>query len=428
MIRMRNLFLVGIGLLMGVALCELGLRLAGVSYPIFSKIDGDLGVVLRPDAEGWWKTEGEAYVHINGDGLRDRDHSRLKPADVLRIAVLGDSFAEAVQVKTEDAFWAVLEHDLRGCPALGGREPEVINFGVSGYGTAQELIMLRRRVWAYSPDVVLLAVTPTNDIRNNFKALEKDERRPYFVRDGGTLLEDTSFRERLGFRLRFSSVGQALTSVRDASRLFQLVNEALRRVSRPIRPVHTLPPSEGRKSGDHDEVKQAGDTPARLQGEVGLDMATYTAPPDETWQEAWLVTEALVRQMHAEVEARGKLFMVLTVSSGPQVGPEQAERRSLEQRLGVSDLFYAENRLRQLGEQRFPVVTLAPVFQAYAEERKVFLHGFANSGLGKGHWNAAGHRLAGQVVAERLCRALADSRAHQAAGATLASGVAYQAP
>lgn len=424
MIRMRNLFLVGVGLLMGVAVCELGLRLAGVSYPIFSKIDGDLGVVLRPDAEGWWKTEGEAYVRINGDGLRDRDHSRSKPADVLRIAVLGDSFAEAVQVKAEDAFWAVLEHDLRGCPALGGREPEVINFGVSGYGTAQELIMLRRRVWAYSPDVVLLAVTPTNDIRNNFKALEKDERRPYFVRDGGKLLEDTSFREQLGFRLRFSSFAQALTSVRDASRLFQLVNEALRRVSRPIRPVHTLPPSEGRKNGDHGEVKQAGDTPARLQGEVGLDMATYTAPPDEAWQEAWLVTEALVRQMYAEVEARGKLFMVLTVSSGPQVGPDQAARRSLEQRLGVSDLFYAENRLRQLGEQRFPVVTLAPVFQTYAEERKAFLHGFSNSGLGQGHWNETGHRLAGQVVAERLCRALEDSRAHQATGAALASGAA----
>ena len=424
MIRMRNLFLVGIGLLMGVALCELGLRLAGVSYPIFSKIDGDLGMVLRPDAEGWWKTEGEAYVRINGDGLRDRDHSRSKPADVLRIAVLGDSFAEAVQVKTEDTFWAVLEHDLRGCPALGGREPEVINFGVSGYGTAQELIMLRRRVWAYSPDVVLLAVTPTNDIRNNFKALEKDERRPYFVRDGGKLLEDTSFRERLGFRLRFSSFGQALTSVRDTSRLFQLVNEALRRISRPIHPIHTLPPSEGRKGGGIAEAAQPGDAPAWMQGEVGLDMATYTAPPDEAWQEAWLVTEALVRQMHEEVEARGKLFMVLTVSSGPQVGPDQAARRSLEQRLGVSDLFYAENRLRQLGEQRFPVVTLAPVFQTYAEERKAFLHGFSNSGLGQGHWNETGHRLAGQVVAERLCRALEDSRAHQATGAALASGAA----
>lgn len=52
-------------------------------------------------------------------------------------------------------------------------------------------------------------------------------------------------------------------------------------------------------------------------------MATYTDPPNQAWQEAWLVTEALVRQMHAEVEARGKLFMVLTVSSGPQVGPDQ---------------------------------------------------------------------------------------------------------
>ncbi|MCK6494345.1 MAG: SGNH/GDSL hydrolase family protein [Nitrospira sp.] len=428
MTRMRNLLLVGIGLLIGVVVCELGLRLAGVSYPIFSKIDGDLGVALRPDAEGWWKTEGEAYVRINGDGLRDRDHSRAKPTEVLRIAVLGDSFAEAVQVPSEDAFWSVLERELRGCLALEGREPEVINFGVSGYGTAQELIMLRRRVWAYSPDVVLLAVTPTNDIRNNFKALEKDERRPYFVRDGGQLLEDTSFRDRMAFRLRYSSVGQALTSIRDASRFFQLVNEALRRVSRPVRPGPSVPSQEGRNGVGQADAAQPGDLPAWLRGEVGLDMATYTDPPNQAWQEAWLVTEALVRQMHAEVEARGKLFMVLTVSSGPQVGPDQGARRALEQRLGVSDLFYAEKRLQDLGKYRFPVVPLAPLFQAYAEERKVFLHGFANSGLGQGHWNVAGHRLAGQVVAERLCHALQGPRPNQTAGTTVASGAVHRAP
>jgi hypothetical protein len=63
--------------------------------------------------------------------LRDREHDHAR---TLRIAVLGDSFAEALQITMEEAFWSV---ELQGCPSLAGREPEVINFGVSGYGTAQ---------------------------------------------------------------------------------------------------------------------------------------------------------------------------------------------------------------------------------------------------------------------------------------------------
>ena len=51
----------------------------------------------------------------------------------------GDSFAEALQVPMEDTFWAILEREIKECTAVAGREPEV-NFGVSGYGTAQELI------------------------------------------------------------------------------------------------------------------------------------------------------------------------------------------------------------------------------------------------------------------------------------------------
>jgi len=54
--------------------------------------------VLRPGAEGWWSKEGGAYVRINNGGLRDREHAKAKPTNALRIAVLGDSYAEALQV------------------------------------------------------------------------------------------------------------------------------------------------------------------------------------------------------------------------------------------------------------------------------------------------------------------------------------------
>ena len=36
----------------------------------------------------------KAYVRINDDGLRDRAHTKEKPANTFRIAVLGDSYAE----------------------------------------------------------------------------------------------------------------------------------------------------------------------------------------------------------------------------------------------------------------------------------------------------------------------------------------------
>jgi hypothetical protein len=42
--------------------------------------------------------------------------------------------------------------------------------------------------------------------------------------------------------------------------------------------------------------------------------------------------------------------------------------------------------------------------QSYADQNKVFLHGFG-SDLGNGHWNAEGHRLASDLIAQHMCAA-----------------------
>ena len=55
--------------------------------------------------------------------------------------------AEALQVDADQTFWSQLEGDLSTCPELTGSEIEAINFGVSGHGTAQELITLRKKIW-----------------------------------------------------------------------------------------------------------------------------------------------------------------------------------------------------------------------------------------------------------------------------------------
>ena len=72
--------------------------------------------------------------------------------------------------------------------------------------------------------------------------------------------------------------------------------------------------------------------------------------------------------------------------------------------LGVTNVFYANLRLRDLATRdNFEFFDLAEPMQAYAEKNKVFLHGFDRD-LGNGHWNANGHRVAAELIAQRMCR------------------------
>jgi hypothetical protein len=107
--------------------------------------------------------------------------------------------------------------------------------------------------------------------------------------------------------------------------------------------------------------------------------------------------------MRDEVSSKGATFVVTTLSNDPQVIPKPDAKRAFMKRFGITDLFYPDNRIRSLCEREgIPVITLAPELQAYAEQNNILLHGFG-SHLGSGHWNAAGHRIAGELLARKLC-------------------------
>ena len=378
----------GVGLLVG----ELALRVVGFSFPVFDMPDRERGLSLRPGAEGWWRREGEAYVRINSDGLRDREHSKTKPPNTVRIAVLGDSYAEALQVPAEEAFWAVMERRLSACEGLGGRAVEVINFGVSGYQTAQELITLRRRVWDYSPDIVLLAVTTENDVRDNSPRLAPYPHVPFGVYHGGALVIDGSAVDRRNgsfkFRLQQSALGGAFYWTRDNSRVMQLLDN-----------VRFALKSYAANERSHDSARGG----AAGNEDVGPDAQVYCEPRDAAWEDAWRITEGLITLMRDEVRGKGAGFFVVTLSSSDQVNPDLAARQRLTNRLGIKDLFYPERRIKALGERNdIAVFNLAPVLQAHADQTGASLHGFGNR-LGEGHWNKSGHHLAGELIAQKLC-------------------------
>ena len=130
----------------------------------------------------------------------------------------------------------------------------------------------------------------------------------------------------------------------------------------------------------------------------------YIEPPENVWEGAWRLTEALIAQMARETSERGSEFLMVTLSSGLQTHPDANIRRAYATELGVPDLHYPERRLAALAEsEEFDMLALAPPLQEYAEKEGVFLHGFANTELGKGHWNEDGHRVAGNVIADHIC-------------------------
>jgi hypothetical protein len=364
-----------------LVLGEVALRMMDFSAPVWYRPDPVLGWTLRPGLEAWYTGEGRGLVKVNRAGMRDRDHPVEKPGNVYRIAVLGDSYAEARQVAAEEAFWAVLPKELERCRFADGKKVEVLNFGISGYGTAQELAVLESRALAYQPDLVLLQFTNGNDVRNNHYALEDEKTRPFYrLGPDGSLWRDDSFTGTASFASQISGRNELLRRVADYSRVVQLLRSV--------------------RAGSFFQSAHAGGGGV----EQGLEAVVLAAPREPRWEEAWTITERLIAMTAQTAKRAGAQLLVVTVPYAIQVHPDRSVRETLEAKLGVADLFYPDQRIAEFGKKNgIGVVPLAIEMQRLAEERKAYFHGFDNIGMGRGHWNAQGHRAAAQIIAARLC-------------------------
>src|SRR5919108_5792949 len=105
------------------------------------------------------------YVRMNSHGFRDKERTYEKKEGTFRILALGDSYTEGVQVSLEQTFPYILEERLNS--EKSGVRFEVLNLGVSGFGTAQEYLTLKHYGLEYKPDLVILNFFIGNDVRDN---------------------------------------------------------------------------------------------------------------------------------------------------------------------------------------------------------------------------------------------------------------------
>ncbi|OGC47076.1 MAG: hypothetical protein A3A94_03465 [Candidatus Portnoybacteria bacterium RIFCSPLOWO2_01_FULL_43_11] len=183
---LKNLLVLFLTLILMFFLTEMGLRIFWQRSDNFYQSDEKIGRIHIPGKVSLSRDKEFSHqIKINSDGFIGKDYASQKEEGVFRIVVLGDSIVEAMQVPVSDNFSSLLESGLN----QSQMKSEVINLGVSGFGTGREYLALKHYGLKYQPDLVILGFTISNDIPNNYTEDEKD---PSFVID-----EPAGFKKRI---------------------------------------------------------------------------------------------------------------------------------------------------------------------------------------------------------------------------------------
>lgn len=375
----KKLAFLGIILACVFVMTEGLLVLCGISYPLLYQPDWYCATRLKSHLNVRYIEEGQAWVQSNAAGFRDIDHEFAKPDGTYRIAVVGDSFCEALSVDLNQTFWKILEQDLNA----HGHRVEVLNFGISGFGTAQAVQALEHHVQQYDPDLVILAMFLGNDIGDNSRKIIPGQVKPYYDLIDGQLVLDTSFRSAPEFLAAQSRSTQLKAALINSSRTLQLINKVYSNLRNRNRPVANTG--------------------------IGLDPELYAPPVSEAWKDAWQVTESLLRLFHDKCIGYGAECLVVTLSNPIQVHPLAEVRAQFVAEHQLQGLFYPDDRLGKFFvRHKISFLQLSKHFRSDIEaaDSPIYFHGFENTELGTGHWNAAGHARAAQLISEYIAAKL----------------------
>ena len=368
-----NLLALVLGLIGGVLLLELVLRIAGLNAAE-TVLDPTIGYRFVPHARYRHTQEGFSTGRFNSHGWRDAEHVYARPANTTRILVLGDSYVSAFQVPLDSTFYRRLERGL-AARAAPGRRFEVIALGADGNSTAVEYLTYQHWGARYDPEVVAVLFI-LNDQADNWRPAALDKARPFFVEEGDSLRLDDSFLGPPGARRT-----DPLRWLKSHSVLAATVRRAITALRPPVRPpVDPTAPKE-------DGYYRAWNFDSRL-------------PADSI--PAFRVTEKILARFAREVARDGRRFVLVVAGFA-----NQEDRRLLAEDSRNPD-FDPEKPLRWLqtvgARHGFEVLTLTPSFRAASIrlDRPLWFgtHGHY------GHWNSDGHAIAAQALEDYFARTL----------------------
>lgn len=358
-----------------LSVAELTLRvlpLGSFKSAPFRRYDPDIGIALIPKTHVTHRRgcyEGE--VSVNQWGMRDRDRSLEKSPGVFRIALLGDSAIEGVQVAPDEVVNIRMEKLLAG---KGYKNVQVLNFGVEGIGTTQELLIYKQRARRFRPDLVVLVFTD-NDVMNNSSTLQP---KAYGIHTWYCPYFDLGPDGNLVFRPVEARPFNRVRSFLEAhSHVVYYFERMWFRVN--------LPPFSYTWQG------------------IPIMWGGYGDPPDAEWRRAWLVTEKVLALLHETVSDDGAKFIVLMWPGFYRIDPDWQRRFTKQVGTLPRDFkpISMEERLKEIADRnRIALEFTYPYMQAYRDAHHLEWPYF--SFTCDPHYSALGHQEIAEAIVQRL--------------------------
>jgi hypothetical protein len=357
--KLRKLFLISLpSLFITLLILEILLRLlVPVADPPKVYFDRQTDIIrFEPNQRGVFARQGEfaAEYRINGAGwTSDKEYKAERVKDETRIAIIGDSYVEALQVDYDKNLAVLLENRLLD---TGSNPVVVYRFGISGAPLSQYLHMMRYVSTTYAPDIYIINMV-YNDFEESFRA---NPSQPSFL---------------LQFAIdKNNEIVELPITPYTPSTLRRLLS-----YSAIVRYLYFNLGFDSRV----EKIISGNDHPERLVN------------PPVGKSENRPTVELLLRYVFQQ-------FLMVAAQTDSQVLVTiDAPRASIEAGLPVEqDMFYiAYNTLATdvSADLGVPFLDLTPYFLADFEQHK---ERFSFSG--DGHWNERGHRVAGEAIAQKL--------------------------
>lgn len=362
-----------------VVLFEIVLRLTTPKPENLAKLESSPLFIYEnnPNTEFSYKSnEFNNYIKINSYGFRDIEFSEAKPGGTYRIAVLGDSHEEALQVDLENTWQKIMARRLS---EKLNKNIESYNFGVSGYGTDQNWLSLREKVWQFSPDMVILAFSP-NDVgdtyKNNLVRVENDN------------LKMTSIKE----RERDNVLGQLVRQTYTYHIIVQAASKS--------KPGKNLVNYIRTKFLGFAKDERFFLSDAQLVEGPFEVIASQKNPPKEVI-DTWKIVKALIYEMNSQAKDNGAQFLITINIPRSQVDSEDWERIRIQYNLNPSESS-ADEINKVIGE-----IAKETNIDFY-DPRIDALNWVKNNGIihfpKDSHFNLIGHKFMGEKVADFILR------------------------
>jgi hypothetical protein len=362
-------------LIIGILLLEAYFRLAGVGGQEFVQPDLKMGCHHIPGKRVIWRMEGYSADKLSSVGLRDSEHSIVKPEGTYRIALLGDSAVESMQVRMDQTFGKVLEKLLNAQlhkTSMGNiKQFEVINFGCSSYSTGQELLQYEQEADKYKPDAIVLLYNRSDSLENVVSAKDRKraEGRPYFYLDqAGQLQQDNSILVANKDKLKTNALKEFL---RKNSAIYGVLTQA----------DFSLSLNEPRYCKLKNWWQALLNLPSKLNGKQPIVSKAYYADQSDI-----AVTKALLERLSQEAKEKKRVF-ILTVF--PNI-------------VNYKDLKEQAKELKALaGKKDFQYLDLSNSFLACKDPSSNFL---------QYHFSEKGHAVVAYDLFNMFCRNLNSNR------------------